>query len=99
MANIQIEFTMRNMESKYWFSELSSDIATNTIMVEVYTRHDDEKIGEIELIYNYDKNNNYGADLSLDLIASSSSQVIPVDMGEDLGAGLFIQPFARFSLN
>jgi hypothetical protein len=50
---------MKNTENKYWFSELSSDIATNTILVEVYTRQDDEKIGEIELIYNYDKNNNY----------------------------------------
>ncbi len=59
MANIQIESTMKNTENKYWFTELSSDIATHTIIVEVYTRHDDEKIGEIELIYNYDKNNNY----------------------------------------
>jgi hypothetical protein len=42
---------------------------------------------------------NFGQGWSLDLIASSNSQVIPVDMDGDLEAGLFIQPFARFSLN
>lgn len=52
------ESTMKNTENKFWFAEQSSNASANTIIVDVFNRYDDEHIGTIELIYNYDKNNN-----------------------------------------
>jgi len=50
---------MKNMENKYWFAEESSNASANSIIVDVYTRQDDEHIGTIQLIYSFDKRNNY----------------------------------------
>ena len=50
---------MKNTENKYWFAEESCNPSANSIFVEVYTRQDDEHISTIELIYSFDKRNNY----------------------------------------
>ena len=50
---------MKNMENKYWFAEESSNASANSIIVDVYTRQDDEHIGTIKLNYTFDKRNNY----------------------------------------